>query len=200
MQRPPFKVLESRCDVSELKGKTFISVSQTNNTLPYMEDIITFYISDTEHYTMYHEQSCCESVTIEDICGELEWLVGSPILVAEERVSSDENINGSATWTFYEFATIKGSVTIRWYGTSNGYYSESVDFFRVKIYDCEDEVIFKPDEKTRIWISNNESIAMVPSNIETEYPCLRPRIWVSREEYKQYQKDDSFTKGVLNYE
>jgi hypothetical protein len=68
-------------------------------------------------------------VSIEDIVGDLDDLIGAPLLRSEERTQDDPSREyDSGTWTFYEFATIKGSVTIRWYGSSNGYYSESVSF------------------------------------------------------------------------
>ena len=70
-------------------------------------------------------------MSIEDVEGQLEDLEGVPLLLAEEY-SEDRGPLGeyddSYTWTFYKFATRKGYVTVRWYGTSNGYYSESVDF------------------------------------------------------------------------
>jgi hypothetical protein len=73
-------------------------------------------------------------VGIEDVEGDLADLEGSPLLVAEEVSGADappppgEHVQESYTWTFYKFATAKGHVTVRWLGTSNGYYSERVDF------------------------------------------------------------------------
>src|SRR5690606_28589979 len=101
------------------------------------KDKITFHTTDGELYKMHHYQDCCEHVYIEDICGSLDDLIGSPITLAEEVTNAEEDKpldqwDDSYTWTFYKLATVKGSVTIRWYGTSNGYYSESVDFVLVK--------------------------------------------------------------------
>ena len=113
-----------------LKGKVLKSVD-------VHDDSIYFYTNDNEIFKMYHEQDCCECVNLEDIAGEIDWLIGSPILVAEERTNCFDDKKESTgdhesfTWTFYEIATLKGAVTIRWYGDSNGYYSESVDFKRV---------------------------------------------------------------------
>lgn len=94
---------------------------------------IRFTLTDGTKYLMYHEQDCCESVEIEDICGDVQDLVGEPLLQAEEysRSGGDADLEETETYTFYRFATLKGVVTIRWYGTSNGYYSEAVDLIEV---------------------------------------------------------------------
>lgn len=101
------------------------------------EDEIHFHLTDSHYVRMYHQQDCCESVVIEDIVGNLDDLVGTPLLLVEESINDDESISNryvedefsvdSETWTFYRFRTIKGSVDIRWHGSSNGYYSENVD-------------------------------------------------------------------------
>lgn len=104
-----------------LVGKTLIKIEQQD------DERILFKCDTGERYVMCHEQDCCESVTIEDINGDLNDLIGSPILKASEDVSGKVYRENYA-WTFYNISTIKGTVAIRWYGQSNGYYSESVDF------------------------------------------------------------------------
>jgi hypothetical protein len=115
-------------EITELKGKTLTSVVNNDN-----EEIV--FTTDTgEQYKLYHEQDCCENVTVEDITGDLQDLVGTPLLMAEQVSNEDTpelEYEESYTWTFYKFATVGGYVTIRWLGTSNGYYSEGVDFAKI---------------------------------------------------------------------
>lgn len=116
--------------LQKMVGKTMISVTETAN------DELRFKTDDGITFRFHHVQDCCECVHIEDICGDLADLVGSPILLADE-ISSDRypapERHDSYTWTFYKFATLQGSVTVRWLGESNGYYSESVDLQMIYI-------------------------------------------------------------------
>jgi hypothetical protein len=117
-------------EFKDLVGKTLTRVEVVNDKTEVHIDT-----EDGKKYVMYHCQDCCEYVSVDDVCGELDWLIGSPIISAEESSNSDENPDGldnngdeSWTWTFYRIATAKGLVVIRWYGSSNGYYSEDVYF------------------------------------------------------------------------
>lgn len=119
-------------DVSVLMHRTITNLQQNG------DDELLFTMDNGDRYIMYHSQNCCEYVRIEDINGDLNDLVGSPVLQAEVVSGEtrdgweEEYQNDSYTWTFYKFATIKGSVTLRWLGESNGYYSERVDFGKVE--------------------------------------------------------------------
>lgn len=113
---------------SELEGKTLTAVNRDGDTS------IDFVVNDALKYTMHHDQDCCESVLIEDVNGDLNDLVGTPIVKAEESTNRDnpKPHEDSHTWTFYHIRTMKGTVTIRWYGSSNGYYSEGVSLTKIE--------------------------------------------------------------------
>lgn len=115
-------------DISNIIGETIYDIRLSKDNTE-----IAFYGESGQNYGMYHSQDCCESVYLYDIIGDLDDLIGSPILKASEESNSDdiegvETYDDSHTWTFYHFATMKGYVTLRWLGESNGYYSEGVDF------------------------------------------------------------------------
>ncbi len=141
-----------------LKGKTIESIEGLENG----SEQARFNCIDGYQFGMTYYNDCCASCAIEDICGDPADLIGHEILLAEE-VSSNEphpeeaakrekqkadfvpNYPGdeyydyreSETWVFYKLSTIKGSVTIRWYGSSNGYYSESASFEQFKPVEAQ---------------------------------------------------------------
>lgn len=117
-------------NVDSLLGKTLVAIHVSSEKTD-----IVFTDSDGARWMMYHDQECCEAVSIEDVAGEWADLLGSPLLLAEVVTNCSEPKNNEyseQTWTFYKFATARGYVTVRWYGDSNGYYSTGVDFARLK--------------------------------------------------------------------
>jgi hypothetical protein len=123
-------------DFSGMVGKTLVRIEGGEG-----DDEIRFYCDNGEIYRMHHWQGCCESVYVESVVGDMADLIGSPILMAEESTSGENPADAkpetieyqeSFTWTFYKLATAKGYVDLRWYGESNGYYGEEVDFELVK--------------------------------------------------------------------
>lgn len=121
---------QQEVDCSEMNGLVFNSVTG----LEKGSCEVIFTTECGRQFKMHHEQDCCETVDVDDICGDVSDLVGAIVIHFEERTNSgDEDSHDkpsedaeSFTWTFYDIQTTKGSVNIKWLGESNGYYSESV--------------------------------------------------------------------------
>lgn len=127
---------EQAAIIAAMVGVTFTHVERKDDELRFRD-------GRGRTITFNHDQSCCEKVYIEDVCGDTLDLLGEPILLAEEvsnyigpELQPDEygSVPDSHTWTFYRFATVRGTVTVRWLGTSNGYYSERVSVSRDGIW------------------------------------------------------------------
>jgi hypothetical protein len=121
---------DSSAKIADMVGKVFTSVTETGDTMVFE--------NATDRYVFFHGQDCCESVSINDVVGDLSDLVGEPLLIADEvsgetPMDFNERDHESVTWTFYKFATRKGYVDVRWLGESNGYYSESVNLGHEKV-------------------------------------------------------------------
>lgn len=117
-------------DEVDMKDLIFRTISQVEKR----GDELHFYTECGYHYAMFHRQSCCESVYIDHIDGDLDRLVGGMVMHASESTDSGPcgEYGESVTWTFYRIRTDKEFVHITWRGSSNGYYSERVTFIRFK--------------------------------------------------------------------
>ena len=117
---------ETEVDFSVLQGLTIDRI--TNEKNDHDNDELIFYMSDGREFKMYHAQRCCESIELIDTAGDFSDIIGTSVLLAE-CVTNDDDLDDvdilqwRQMWTFYKLSTIKGSVTLRWFGRSNGCYS-----------------------------------------------------------------------------
>jgi len=118
-------------DFNILKGKVINNIIRLTND-ENDEDALTFECTDGTAYKLYHEQECCESVWLEDVSGNLDDLLNTPILIAELSVTERSTSEGEEAYSYYHLATIKGYVDLRWFGESNGCYSCGVDFVELE--------------------------------------------------------------------
>lgn len=115
-----------RRTIEDFKDLTFVSIIGSPG-----DPELDFITNTGRTFRMYHSQDCCESVYLEDVIGDLSDLLNTPIVEAYVEDSSGmeakNKYDDAFEWTFYRLRTLKGTVTLRWYGSSNGYYSTDVE-------------------------------------------------------------------------
>lgn len=113
--------------LNRMVGETIVSVSGNRHDEEFLVRTASGLV-----FTFYHNQDCCEDVYLEEIIGDIDDLIGHTVIMAEETCSNDEVVGASCyqgesfTWTYYRMATERGLVVLRFFGSSNGYYSEAV--------------------------------------------------------------------------
>ena len=123
--------MHNTVDISTLKGLTITSISGANI------DSCSVVIKTLEgnSFEMMHSQDCCEHVSVHSVLGDVQSIIGSPvILVGEGDEPTELNLEyepDSHTWTIYRIETKRGYLQINWLGVSNGYYGETVDFIQI---------------------------------------------------------------------
>lgn len=107
-------------EFSELLGKTLVKIDKAESDFG-----LTFTTNENKEYHLYGNDlqcyGCDVSVVIEDIEGDLDDLLNSPLLQAEESIVEDDS--------WYKLATKNGYVTIRFHGEDGWEYGTHVDFY-----------------------------------------------------------------------
>jgi hypothetical protein len=117
-----FSPQNRNCPISTIIGQKILKIKISEDKCT-----ILFY-TDKSKFIMHHGQECCEDVHLEEVHGgDLTDLEGTIITSASEDICSNEE----GTLTFYRFGNKDITLTIRWIGTSNGYYSENVSFTEI---------------------------------------------------------------------
>lgn len=113
-------------------GEYVQSMSQYPNQIEAVavHDNVLYLCTALGVFVIRHTRDCCEDVWLVDDGEKLADMVGDYLVKIRIDVSPqgtpEGRIDESSTWTFVTIQTLKDSYTFRWYGESNGYYSETV--------------------------------------------------------------------------
>lgn len=118
--------------IQEIVGKVLIKIEG----LVVNSEKVVLYFNDNTQMEFEHKQDCCEEVYLLDYICDPTLIKPTVVLSAEERTSNNISCpvtclgkrDDSNTWTFYTINTTTGEIFMRWYGSSNGYYSEEVHY------------------------------------------------------------------------
>ena len=150
-------------DIELLKNRTIKAIVTDH------EEFIIFVLGDNEVVMMNHGQNCCETVHIEDISGDLNHLLDTPLLRAEVKSTGNTGTScGDEQYTFYTLATISGYVDLRWYGESNGCYSTSVDVSDYPMHKVENYLKCEVDDIKELKLYTNLNLKDLKLNFETK--------------------------------
>ena len=103
-------------------GATFKSVTVGPGNQP---ESVAFETEDGRTFQMHHEQDCCEYVYLKKIKGDVNSLIGRPVVKASINYTHrDEGTETEITIRVEK----RGTVRFIWLGVSNGYYGETASF------------------------------------------------------------------------
>lgn len=87
-------------------------------------------VTDKGTFTLYHAQSCCESVHHDSTDGIVENLIGHVVTLAEDEITAGDDAcrSGEKSATDSKFYIEAGGhrLEIVYHGESNGYYEEEM--------------------------------------------------------------------------
>jgi hypothetical protein len=127
----PTNIMSPETTLKPLLGQT---IEKIEGAEPGQEYVLID-LADGRRFGMSHEQDCCENVAVHSVAGNLQDIIGSPVVSALEIEGDPEGVeyecSESHTFTSFRITTAKGTAEIRWLGESNGYYGEGVSFSEV---------------------------------------------------------------------
>ena len=107
---PSEKITDVKNDFEELVGEEILSISGAQVGSVY----VLLITKSGKAIKLHHYQDCCEYVSVEDVDGDFQDLIGALVTSAEEVCNeSQDTEDGTQTWTLYRLETSKGGLFIR---------------------------------------------------------------------------------------